>query len=115
MSILEKLATEIYNECKKDGEPITMREALEMAEMEVKAKTVSASERTESDKPKKERKPRVRKVDKTKGELLNNIRVLLESLGAANTNIVNEVELAFDFEDSNYSIRLIKHRKKKGE
>lgn len=115
MSILEKLAQEIYDECKRDGDPISMKDALEMAEMEMKAKTISASERTESDKPKKDRKPRIRKVDKTKGRLLNDIKQLLEGLGAENTNLMNEVELSFDFEDSNYSIRLIKHRKKKGE
>ena len=115
MSITEKLAKEIYDEFKREGEPITMKEALEMAEMEVKAKVISASERAESEKPKKERKPRIRKVDKTKEQLLNNIKGLLENIGATNTSIMNEVELSFDYQDSNYSVRLIKHRPKKGE
>lgn len=115
MSILEKLAKEIYDECKREGDPISMKDALEMAEMEIKSKTISASEREKSEETeKKPRKPRIRKVDKTKGRLLEDIRQLLEGLGADNTSIVNEVELLFDFEDSNYSIRLIKHRKKKG-
>lgn len=116
MTILEKLAQEIYNECKRDGEPISMMDALDMAEMEIKSKTISATEREKSEEvEKKPRKPKIRKVDKTKGKLLDEIRQLLEGLGADNTSVKNEVELLFDFADDSYSIRLIKHRKKKGE
>ena len=35
---LEKLAKQIFDECAKEGEPITMEEAQEMAQMEINAK-----------------------------------------------------------------------------
>ena len=34
---IEKLAESIFKQCEKDGEPVTMAEATEMAEMEMKA------------------------------------------------------------------------------
>ena len=34
---IEKLAESIFKQCEKDGEPVTMAEAVEMAEMEMKA------------------------------------------------------------------------------
>lgn len=34
---IEKLAESIFKQCAKDGEPVTMAEAVEMAEMELKA------------------------------------------------------------------------------
>ena len=34
---IEKLAESIFKQCEKDGEPVTMAEAVEMAEMELKA------------------------------------------------------------------------------
>lgn len=115
---IESLAKKLYREFEKDGDPITMEEAREMAEMELKAKSHGkgriVSEDSEEAKT-KVRKPRVRKVDETKGRLLRDINTLLEGLGATNTEFKNEVELAFDFENNNYSIRLIKHRAKKGE
>ena len=37
---LEKLALKIFKECEADGEPVTKAEAMEMAEMEIKAKGI---------------------------------------------------------------------------
>jgi len=114
---IESLAKRLYKEFEKDGEPITIEEAREMAEMELKAKSHTKERILSEDAEEKTkvRKPRPRKVDETKGRLLRDIDGLLRGLGATNTEFKNEVELAFDFEGSNYSIRLIKHRAKKGE
>ena len=63
----------------------------------------------QSDKPKKERKPRERKVDNEKLALLK----MLAS-GLANSNIEvtfeNEVKLHFNYNGSSYSVTLTKHR-----
>ena len=114
---IESLAKRLYKEFEKDGEPITMEEAREMAEMELKAKQTAerATSEEQAEKAKQPKKPRPRKVDETKGRLLRDIDGLLRGLGATNTSFMNEVELSFDFEGSNYSVRLIKHRAKKGE
>lgn len=109
----EKLALLIMKECEKDGEPVTKEEALEMAEMEIKAnKDVKRYEK--SDKPRK-KSTRERKVDNTKKRLLNNCKVLLEGLGAVITEIKTETEINFNFNDENYTLKLIKHRPKKGD
>ena len=50
MDKLEKLTQEIFNECKKDGEPVTMAEARQMAEMEIKAKSVNLGARDKAPK-----------------------------------------------------------------
>lgn len=112
---IEKLAEKIMTECEKDGEPVTMEEAMEMAEMEIKAnKNVKRYE--QSDKPRK-KSTRERKVDNTKKRLLDDCRVLLEGLGAIITNIKTETEISFTFNEEKYTLKLIKHRppKKKKE
>ena len=38
--MLEKLAKQIFDECAKDGEPISMEDALDMAKMELGAKEI---------------------------------------------------------------------------
>ena len=103
------LAKKIFAECEKDGEPVTMEEALEMAKMEMKATKSTVHETKAGNK-----KGRPRKVDEVKKHLLACIKVLLEGLGATETTLNNEVELTFNYETDNYSIRLIKHRKEKG-
>ena len=112
MNNIDTLAKKIFDECAKDGEPVTMEEAREMAEMEAKA--LNSDHGTETEK--KSRKPKVRKIDEVKKKLLLNIEALLQEMGATETTLNNEVELSFTYEAENYSIRLIKHRatKKKG-
>jgi len=108
----EKLAEKIMLECEKEGEPVTMDEALEMAEMEIKANGIKRYEK--SDKPRK-KSIKERKVDETKKKILLAIKVLVEGMGADVTNVKTETEITFNFNDEKYSIKLIKHRKKKGE
>ena len=51
---LEKLAKQIFNECAKEGEPITMEEAQEMAQMEINAKGIKVGARAIKPKAEKE-------------------------------------------------------------
>lgn len=106
----EKLIARIIKECEQDGEPVTMEEAKEMAEMEIKANGIRHYE--QSNKPKKAVK-KERKVDTKKKQLLMDCKVLLETLGAENLGIKTETEIAFTFEGEEYSLKLIKHRLKK--
>ena len=107
----DKLIEKIMKECEQDGEPVTREEAAEMAEMEIRA---NADRRYEtSDKPRKSAN-KERKVDTTKKEILNNCRVLVEGMGAKTLEIKTETELVFTFEEEEYSLKLIKHRAKKG-
>lgn len=58
---------------------------------------------------------RERKVDETKKRLINNYRVLLEGMGATIEPLTTEAEMHFTFEGESYTVKLIKHRKGKGE
>lgn len=107
----EKLIARIMKECAQDGEPVTREEAEEMAEMEIKANKNRHYEK--SDKPRKEVK-KERKVDTTKKRLLMDCKVLLEGLGAKIIGIKTETEVTFTFENEEYSLKLVKHRPKKG-
>lgn len=83
----------------------------EMAEMEQKAKEMKR--RYEKDTTKK-RKPteRERKVDTEKLEILTLIKPVIETI-SDNVEQKNEVELHFTKSGNDYTIKLIKHRKKK--
>ena len=108
----EKLIMRIIRECAKDGEPVTTKEAEEMAEMEIRASQNRHYEKSETP-----RRPstRERKVDETKKRILNNCRVLLEGMGAVSAQMKTETEVSFTFEGEEYSLKLIKHRKKEGD
>jgi arginine deiminase len=85
----------------------TREEAEEVAEMEIKAKDIKRYEKAEETKP---RKPRERKVDETKKEL---IEYLEKALGLAEIKVVsvkNESEISFEHNKENYTLKLIKHR-----
>ena len=58
---------------------------------------------------------RERKIDETKKRLINNYRVLLEGMGATVEPLTTEAEMHFTFEGESYTVKLIKHRKGKGE
>lgn len=108
----EKLVARIMKECAAEGEPVTKEEAEQMAEWEMKSK--AARENAKSD---AQRKPstRERKVDETKKRILNNCRVLLEGMGAVYAQTKTETEVSFTFEGEEYSLKLVKHRKKEGD
>ena len=96
-------AEQLYEDDKEDfiGE--------EGEEMTKKAKEVRRYEKT--DKP-KTKKTKERKVDETKGYLLNLIRETLTPLVNI-TEIKTETEISFVYNDESYSLKLTKHRAKK--
>ena len=105
----EKLIARIMKECEQDGEPVTREEAEEMAEMEIKV--ISNIKRyTSSDKKRKPAK-KERKVDTDKKYLLN---LLISAINQETCikNIKTETEFSFEFGEDEYSVKLIKHRKK---
>lgn len=106
----EKLIERIMHDCEKDGEPVTREEAEQMAEMEIRASQNRHYEKSETP-----RKPstKERKVDKTKGRILNNCRVLLEGMGAVIASTKTETEVTFTFDEELYTLKLTKHRQPK--
>lgn len=111
----EHLVRSIMAECEKEGEPVTRKEAEEMAEMELKARGIKNYVKGEE---KKERKPREVKLDEEKVELIKSVATYLEcreSVGKLfDVTIANpQKEITFTIGDNEYSLSLIKHRKPK--
>jgi hypothetical protein len=102
----EKLILDIMKEAEADGEPVTREEAEEMADMELKANANKGKTMSEN-KPK--RKPREVKKDAEKIEIIKKLADFLLTNGYNDATIVNEQrEITF----GDYSVTLIKHRKK---
>ncbi len=113
----EKKIERIMKECADDGMPVTRAEAEEMAEMETKAEEIKIRGDAGT---KAERKPRPRKVDETKKKILDNIRVIIEGMQLnagqpAATTMKTETELTFYYQGDTYTLKLTKHRGKKGD
>lgn len=113
----EKLIARILKECAEDGESITREEAEEMAEMEIRSNAMRRYEK--SDAP---RKPALRKhePDIVKLELMSTIAQNIDraywdyEYKVGQVRLVNpEREITFTVGDDEYSVVLIKHRKKK--
>lgn len=111
MDKFEKLVATIMKEAEADGEPVTKEEAEEMARMEIKANSSRNYEK--SDKPKKERKPKERKVDAEKGHLLGCIKNLLANMDADILAVKTETEVEFIYNGNHYTVKLTKHRPKR--
>lgn len=114
---LEKLALKIFKECEADGEPVTKEEAMEMAEMEIKAKEIKNYVKG-AEAEKKPRKPREVKLDDEKVDFIGCLKTLLGGMvlngKISNVQIANpQKELTFNIGENEYSLSLIKHRKKK--
>ena len=117
MDKLEKLTQEIFNECKKDDEPVTMAEAKQMAEMEIKAKSVNLGAREKA--PKSEnapKKPRTTKVSDEKKELFSTIlQNLTRAVGVEKENIVVLTEnklIQVKIGDKTFKIDVVEQRNK---
>lgn len=110
MNKKEDLAKKIMTECEKEGEPITFEEALEMAGWEIDSKE-NFKHCEQSAKPRKKME-RERKVDNKKGELLEEIKLLLEAHGANITFQLTETEVDFTLDDEVYTVKLTRHGKK---
>lgn len=104
---IEKLAKQIFDEFAKDGEPVTMEEATEMAQMELKAKK-DCKTYAQAEKPRAKSK-KERKVDTEKLELW---KMLIKGLSENNIDyeLENEVALHFEYGGNAYSLKLTKHR-----
>jgi hypothetical protein len=101
---LEKLINQIMKECAEDGEPVTREEAEEMAKMEINAKKDRRYELSEKAETKK-KKPKARKVDTEKLEILKTVAAALKNDGFS-CEIEKEIAVHF----GNYSLKLIRHR-----
>ena len=108
----EKLIQAIIEMCEKNNEPVTREEAEEMAEMEIKANGLPSY--TQSDVEKKPRKKREVKKDPIKISFIHYLEEWLLTSSVEDVTIVNEQkEIAFRINGEDYSLSLIKHRKKK--
>ena len=107
----EKIIARIMNECAEDGEPVTRAEAEEMAEMEINSKGIVGRGNAGT---KVERKPRERKVDEVKKDILSAIKNAVEEIADAVEEPKNETDLHFTFNGEKYSVKLTRHREKKG-
>jgi hypothetical protein len=117
MDKLEKLTKEIFDECQKDGEPVTMEWARQMAEMEIKAKGVNLGAREKA--PKSEdapKKPRTTKVSDEKKELFNTIlQNLTRAIGVESENITVLTEnklIQVKIGDKTFKIDVVESRNK---
>ena len=70
---LEKLAKQIFDDCAKEGEPITMEEAQEMAQMEINAKGIKIGARATEPKAEKGKKQRIAQVSDEKQKIFKDI------------------------------------------
>lgn len=109
---LNELATEIFNECLADGEPVTEEQALEMARQELGAKEIKNYTQATVEKKKVKREV---KLDDTKVHIVKMLKTLLEGMSV--TDNITEVaianpqkEITFKIGKDEYSISLIKHR-----
>ena len=77
-------------------------------EMTKKAKEIKRYEKSNET---KERKPKERKVDTEKLDLLNSIEKGLKEYHGISATYENEVKLHFEYNSNKYSVTLTKHRK----
>lgn len=113
MTEKEKLAKSIMRECENDGEPVTLEEALEMAEMELKAK--KDCRRYETDKTKRKPTQKEVKLDADKVEIINYLFNAVKAFNKVDNVAVKnpQKEITFNVGEDEFSISLIKHRKAK--
>lgn len=113
----EKLIDQIMKECAKDGESVTKEEAEEMAEMEIRSNAMRRYEK--SDAPRKLRKPREKKENPLKKQIISGIHdYFLDEIGhifPKNTTITvrnNEKYIDLCIDGMEFTINLIQHRTK---
>ena len=109
MDKFEKLVNQIIKECEADGEPVTREEAEEMAKMEIGAKEIKNY--AQSIEPRKERKPREKKIDIDKVTIIQTLFKCMTDGDYENLTIKNEQkEITFSLHGYEYSLNLVKHR-----
>ena len=101
----ETLVNEIIVDAEKEGEPLTRKEAEEIAKMELGAKQIKHYEKSTAP---KEKKKRPRKIDKDKQAIIEILRNALAKEGYQSRIVNDQREIAFD----EFSVILVRHRKK---
>ena len=110
---LEKLAKQIFDECAKEGEPITIEEAQEMAQMEINAKDIKIGARATEPKAKKEKKQRITQVSAEKMALFSLIWEGLSNYYEDAEIVKNNKEISIKVGEKSFKIDIIEHRAKK--
>lgn len=112
---IEKLTKQIFDECEKDGESVTLEEAREMAEMELKSKEncrryEHSDKKTDENKPKK---PKTIKISAEKAELFN---LLWEGLSNYYPNceiLTNNKLISVQIGEKKFKVDIIETRQNK--
>ena len=110
---LEKLAKQIFDECAKEGEPITMEEAQEMAQMEINAKGIKVGARATEPKAEKEKKQRIAQVSQEKQDLFSLIWEVLSNYYENCEILTNNKLISVQIGKKTFKIDIIEHRKAK--
>ena len=110
---LEKLAKQIFDECAKEGEPITMEEAQEMAQMEINAKGIKIGARATEPKAEKEKKQRIAQVSDEKQKIFKDIVNFLQKNYDISVEKDNKL-LKIAENGKVFKLDLIETRQKKG-
>ena len=84
--------------------------AKEMAEMEIKAKGLKRYEQSEKPRKKVERE---RKVDQDKKEIINELVACINRNIGKVLEVKTETEIKMVYNETEYTVKLIKHRPKK--
>ena len=109
---LEKLAKQIFDECAKEGEPITMEEAQEMARMEINAKGIKVGARAIEPKAEKEKKQRIAQVSQEKQDLFSLIWEVLSNYYENCEILTNNKLISVQIGKKTFKIDIIEQRKK---
>ena len=106
---VEKLGCSIADACDLILEESGKQEESEETKNAIRNAEKNAPRRYEKSGNRKKTE-KVRKVDVTKGKLLDEISALMEDLGAVIINRKTETETTFTFEGATYTFKLTKHR-----
>ena len=109
---LEKLAKQIFDECAKEGEPVTMEEAQEMAQMEINAKGIKIGARATEPKAEKEKKQRIAQVSQEKQDLFSLIWEVLSNYYENCEILTNNKLISVKIGKKTFKIDIIEQRKK---
>lgn len=106
---VEKLGCSIADACDLILEESGKQEESEETKTAIRNAEKNAPRRYEKSGNRKKAE-KVRKVDVTKGKLLDEVSALMEDLGAVIINRKTETETTFTFEGATYTFKLTKHR-----
>ena len=110
---VEKLAESIFKQCEKDGEPVTMAEAVEMAEMEIKAnKNIKNYVESAENAEKVAKKSRKRAVSDEKKQIFTEVEQFLSENFDVSVEIPYK-KMTIQLNVKTFTLDLIEKREKK--